>query len=157
MGLNKTTNRLPDSIPFLMGALLEPLVVTVYAVRKAQLKANSTCLVISAGAVGLLCAAVARYEGCQYVVMTDITKNRLDFALANGFADVIYTITPRRGSNVQEDLEITKHISEKLVAINKAVDSESNMFNAVFECTGVQSSVQALIYVSTPPVTLKDA
>lgn len=136
-----------------MGALLEPLAVAVHAVRKAQLKAKSTCLIIGAGAVGLLCAAVARYEGCHYVVMSDIAKNRLDFALANDFADAIYTITPKRGSSVQEDLEIAKDISENLVAINNAADSESNMFDSVFECTGVQSSVQVSIYVSTPTIT----
>lgn len=154
--LIRATNRLPDSISFPMGALLEPLAVAVHAVRKTQRKANSTCLVIGAGAVGLLCAAVARYEGCHYIVMTDIAKNRLDFALANGFADAIYTITPKRGSGIQEDLEIAKHIAKNLVAINNAVDSESNMFDTVFECTGVQSSVQASIYVSSPSITLTD-
>ena len=137
-----------------MGALLEPLAVSVHAVRKAQLKPKSTCLVIGAGAVGLLCAAVARYEGCDHIVMTDIAQNRLDFALTNGFADAIYTITPKRGATIEENLDTAKGLAKDLVALNKTTDSESSMFKSVFECTGVQSSVHISIYVGLPLLLL---
>lgn len=129
----------------------------MHAVRKAQPKVKSTCLIVGAGAVGLLCAAVARYKGCEHIVMADIAQNRLDFALAKGFADATHTVTPKRGTDVQEDLEIAKSVAKTLVAMNKTVNSESNMFDNVFECTGVQSSVQVSIYVSDPAFAIADS
>lgn len=82
--------------------------------------------------------------------MTDIAQNRLDFALASGFADAIYTIAPQRSATIEENLGIAEGLAKDLVALNKAVDRESNMFNSVFECTGVQSSVHVSIYVCLP-------
>lgn len=62
-------SRIPDTLSYADGALLEPLAVAIHSVRKAAAKPGATCLVIGAGAVGLLCAAVAKISGYGQVVM----------------------------------------------------------------------------------------
>lgn len=79
--------RLPDTLSYADGSLLEPLAVAIHSVRKAAAKPGTSFLMIGAGAVGLLCAAVAKFSGYGRVIMADIASNRLEFALQNGFAD----------------------------------------------------------------------
>ena len=81
-----TLPRLPDSISFDAAALLEPLSVAIHAVNRAQPTPGSTALVIGAGAVGLLTAAMARQSGCSTVTIADVDQGRVDFAIAKGFA-----------------------------------------------------------------------
>ena len=81
-----TPPRLPDSISFDAAALLEPLSVAIHAVNRAQPTPGSTALVIGAGAVGLLTAAMARQSGCSTVTIADVDQGRVDFAIAKGFA-----------------------------------------------------------------------
>ena len=54
--------KLPDDISLDVGALLEPLGVALHAFRRSQMQKGSTVLVFGAGAVGLLCAAVAKLK-----------------------------------------------------------------------------------------------
>ncbi|KAM0546969.1 hypothetical protein ACHAPJ_010631 [Fusarium lateritium] len=137
-------SELPDSLSYAQGALLEPLAVAVHAVRKAAAKPAKTCLIIGAGAVGLLCAAVAKDAGYSRVVMADIAQNRLDFALANGFADFIHLLEMRpRPTGVVEGLSTAKDDAEALVAVNSRVK-----FSRTFECTGVESCVRTAIYAT---------
>ncbi|OQU97217.1 Alcohol dehydrogenase GroES-like domain-containing protein [Cladophialophora immunda] len=98
----KWVHRLPDCLTFDDGALLEPLSVACHAVRRAGVTPASTCLVFGAGAVGLLCAAVARSKGCARIVMCDIDKRRVNFALQKA--------SPRWGvpSCVQSSIYATK-------------------------------------------------
>ncbi|KAG7287000.1 hypothetical protein NEMBOFW57_006500 [Staphylotrichum longicolle] len=79
-------HKLPDSISFDAAALLEPLSVAIHAVNRAQPTPGSSALVIGAGAVGLLTAAMARQSGCSTVTIADVDQGRVDFAIAKGFA-----------------------------------------------------------------------
>lgn len=136
-------SRLPDTLSYADGALLEPLAVAIHSVRKAAAKPGATCLVIGAGAVGLLCAAVAKFSGYGRVVMADIAVNRLAFALKNGFADETAGLAPRRPSSVEEGLAFAKKDAAALMANNR-----SDRFARTFECTGVEGCVRTAIYVS---------
>ncbi|KAM0216523.1 hypothetical protein ACHAPA_005857 [Fusarium lateritium] len=140
----KWVHRLPDNLSYAEGALLEPLAVAVHAVRKAAARPGKSCLIIGAGAVGLLCAAVAKNSGYSRVVMTDIAQNRLDFAIANKFADAIHLLKMRpRPASVEEGLSTAKQDGETLVAVNDEV-----RFSRTFECTGVESCVRTAIYAT---------
>lgn len=136
-------SRIPDALSYADGALLEPLAVAIHSVRKAAAKPGATCLVIGAGAVGLLCAAVAKFSGYGRVVMADIASNRLAFALKNGFADETAGLTPRRPSSVEEGLAFAKEDAAAMVAKNRG-----DKFARTFECTGVEGCVRTAIYVS---------
>ncbi|KAK1752583.1 dehydrogenase-like protein [Echria macrotheca] len=76
--------KLPESVSLQEGALIEPLAVGVHIVRQAGVSPGQSVVVMGAGPVGLLCAAVARAFGASKVVQVDIVQNKLDFAL--GFA-----------------------------------------------------------------------
>ncbi|KAK6604137.1 sorbitol dehydrogenase [Botrytis cinerea] len=86
--------RLPDHISFDAAALLEPLSVAIHSVNRAAPTPGSTAVVIGAGAVGLLVAAMARQSGCPIVTITDISANRVQYALEHGFATHGYVIPP---------------------------------------------------------------
>ncbi|KAK4041897.1 sorbitol dehydrogenase [Parachaetomium inaequale] len=85
-------HKLPDNISFDAAALLEPLSVAIHAVNRAQPTPGSTALVIGAGAVGLLTAAMARQSGCATVTIADVDQGRVDFAIAKGFATHGYVV-----------------------------------------------------------------
>ncbi|OAA57045.1 zinc-dependent alcohol dehydrogenase [Niveomyces insectorum RCEF 264] len=82
----KWCHKLPNHVSFDAAALLEPLSVAIHAVNRANPLPGSTALVIGAGTVGLLTAAVARNAGCSQVTITDVDAGRVSYALANGFA-----------------------------------------------------------------------
>lgn len=131
------------------GALLEPLAVAVHAVRKAGLATGSSCLIIGAGAVGLLCAAAAREVGCPSITMADIATNRLQFALDHGFATAVSLMGRRQGNTVEEELAVAKDVAGQLAAAeSNKTDAKPRKFAATFECTGVESCVQTAIFVS---------
>ncbi|ROV94377.1 hypothetical protein VPNG_09371 [Cytospora leucostoma] len=85
-------HKLPDHMSFDAAALLEPLSVAIHAVNRARPEPGSTALVLGAGTVGLLTAAVARQSGCTVVTICDIDQGRVDYALANGFATHGYVV-----------------------------------------------------------------
>ena len=76
--------KLPDGVSLQEGALLEPLAVAVHIVRQARVQPGQSVVVMGAGPVGLLCAAVAKAYGASKVVSVDIVQSKLDFA--KGFA-----------------------------------------------------------------------
>lgn len=126
-----------------VGALLEPLGVALHAFRRSQMSKGANVLVFGAGAVGLLCAAVAKLRGAGKVVIADIDAGRLKFAVENGFADNSYTVPLKRGQDVDENLAIAKETADEVGKVDGLGD-----FDVTFECTGVPSCVQAGIYVS---------
>ncbi|KAK4151104.1 putative sorbitol dehydrogenase [Chaetomidium leptoderma] len=85
-------HKLPDHISFDAAALLEPLSVAIHAVNRASPTPGSSALVIGAGAVGLLTAAMAKQSGCSTVTIADVDQGRVDFAIAKGFATHGYVV-----------------------------------------------------------------
>lgn len=145
---SKYCYKLPEDVSLDLGALLEPLGVAIHASRRAALAPNSTVLVFGAGTVGLLVAAVAKIKGAKTVVIADIDSGRVDFAVKNKFADLGYTVPRRRGSSIEENLAIAKETAEKVGKVVKKDGQVLGEVDAVFECTGVPSCLQAAIYVS---------
>ncbi|KAK9427036.1 NAD(P)-binding protein [Lipomyces doorenjongii] len=143
-------HKLPENLSYDEGALLEPLSVAIHSVRKANIRPKSRCLITGAGAIGLLCSAVAKSYGCEQVVMTDIASNRLEFARNNGFAEEVHTIVPSRGADVQEDLSIAQDLAEDLLALGGEPVLSRGGFDAVFECTGAESCVRVGVYAARP-------
>lgn len=142
--------RLPDSVPLEMGAILEPLSVAMHASRRANLPAKSKVLIFGAGAVGLLCAATAKFNGASEVIIADIQGDRVDFAIKNNFADSGVVVPMKRPQAIEEKLEFAKEVAG-LVAAKELVRAGTSVVgevDAVFECTGVESCLQAAIYVS---------
>ncbi|KAK4135858.1 GroES-like protein [Trichocladium antarcticum] len=72
--------KLPDNVSLQEGALIEPLAVAVHITKQARVQPGQSVVVMGAGPVGLLCAAVARSFGATKVVSVDIVQHKLDFA-----------------------------------------------------------------------------
>ncbi|KAK9422743.1 putative Chaperonin 10-like protein [Seiridium unicorne] len=85
-------HKLPEHVSFEAAALLEPLSVAIHAVNRAAPSPGSTALVMGAGTVGLLTAAMARQSGCTTVTITDVDAGRVDYAVKHGFATHGYLV-----------------------------------------------------------------
>ena len=90
-------SRLPAHVTLEAGALVEPLSVVLQGFRRSQFKAGQSCLILGAGAVGLLASAAAKASGASYVAAVDIDAGRLAFAKKNGWADGTILSTGTRG------------------------------------------------------------
>ncbi|KAI9904426.1 hypothetical protein N3K66_000955 [Trichothecium roseum] len=141
--------KLPEKLSLDQGALIEPLSVAMHASDRAALPAGSTVLVLGAGAVGLLCAAMAKATGAATVVIADIQGDRVDFALANGFADAGVRVPMARPATTEAKLEYAREVAASV----KGTDVKGGVVgevDAVFECTGVETCLQTAIYATKP-------
>ncbi|KAF2730479.1 GroES-like protein [Polyplosphaeria fusca] len=146
----KWCHRLPPSMPPSLGALVEPLSVAIHASRRASLPPNSTILVLGAGAVGLLVAAVARLSGAATVIIADIDAGRVNFAVEQRFAHVAYTVPMRRGADIAQELEFARETAGSIAGLRTRKGAEVGEVDAVFECTGVPACLQTAIYATRP-------
>ncbi|KUJ14185.1 zinc-dependent alcohol dehydrogenase [Mollisia scopiformis] len=85
-------HKIPDHVSFDAAALLEPLSVAIHSVNRAAPAPGSTALVIGAGTVGLLVAAMARQSGCTFVTIMDVDEGRVNYAISKGFATHGYVV-----------------------------------------------------------------
>jgi L-iditol 2-dehydrogenase len=145
-------HKLPDQINIESAALLEPLAVAIHAVKRSQMSTGSSVLVLGAGAVGLFAAAMAKISGATTIVIADIAKNRVDFALENNIATHGFVVPMKRGATIDEKIEISKEIAGDIVMTPKYKNSTDpvGQFDYTFECTGVESCVQTGIFATAP-------
>ncbi len=121
----------------------------MHARDRANLPEGSTVLVLGAGAVGLLAAAVSKAANAKTVVIADIQKDRIDFAVQNGFADASVLVPMERPQTIEEKLAYAQRVAD--LVKNTTVHGETvGEVTAVYECTGVETCIQASIYVSAP-------
>lgn len=90
---------LPDTLSYEAGALIEPLSVATHAVRRADIRLGENVLVIGAGAIGILVAALCRASGAGEVVVVDYSANRLRLAAEMG---ATRTVNPGEGESVED-------------------------------------------------------
>jgi L-iditol 2-dehydrogenase len=84
---------------------------------------------------------MCKVRGAKKVIIADIQAERVDFAVRNKFADAKIVVPMKRPASIEEKLAFAKEVAEMVKAVDGEVD-------AVFECTGVESCLQAAIYVS---------
>ena len=124
--------KLPHGVSLEEGALIEPLAVAVHIVKQAQVTPGAAVVVMGAGPVGLLCAAVARAFGATKVISVDIVRWKLDFAKA--FASThIYLSRPISAEANAKALLAECHLG-------KGAD-------VVIDASGAESSIQAGLHV----------
>ena len=115
---------LPEQLSYEAGALVEPLAVAVHAVRRADVRMGETVLVIGAGAIGLLVAALCKRSGAAEVIVTDHAAFRLEMAAKLG--------ATRTVNGREEDLETVV----RALTHGKGVDK-------AFECVGREETFVA--------------
>jgi 2-desacetyl-2-hydroxyethyl bacteriochlorophyllide A dehydrogenase len=95
-----TLHRLPADADLRLAALTEPLAVAVHDVRRAELVPGETAVVIGGGPIGLLVALVAREAGA-HVVLSEVSRERVDFAASLGL-DAVDPASSDLNAHVQE-------------------------------------------------------
>jgi (R,R)-butanediol dehydrogenase/meso-butanediol dehydrogenase/diacetyl reductase len=85
----RETILLPDSLDLQTAALVEPLAVSLHAVRMADLKAGSRVLVMGAGPIGLTVALWAKFFGARDVIVSELADSRAALAKTMGATHVI--------------------------------------------------------------------
>jgi len=126
-------HKLPDNVSFEEAALLEPLAVSVHAVRRAGVTAGNYVMVCGAGAVGLLSIQAAKAFGASHVIVTDIVDHRLETAKKLG-AD--FTINVKDKTDEQIVAEIWKPLGGKQP-------------NVTVECTGAEAATRVAVMATT--------
>lgn len=111
---------LPSYLDYETGALIEPLAVATHAVRRADIRLGETVLVIGAGAIGIMIAAMCRKSGAAQIIISDLSDYRLDLAKKVG-ADI--TINSARENLTDTISRLTK---------GKGIDKS-------FECVGQET------------------
>ncbi|RDW74210.1 hypothetical protein BP5796_07652 [Coleophoma crateriformis] len=122
---------LPTHLSIEEGALVEPLSIAVHCSRLADIRLGQTVLVMGAGPIGLLCAAVARALGACVVVVTDIVDSRLEFAKT-------YSATHTYKMKSQSPEENAKSI---MSSCNLAAGAQ-----VAIDATGVESCIASGIF-----------
>jgi L-iditol 2-dehydrogenase len=96
--------KLPDSMSFEEGAMIEPLAVGVYAAERGDVNIRNTVAIIGAGPIGLMTLQAVRARGATEVLITEIEPFRLDFAKKLGAS---IAINAKAEDPVQKVLEYT--------------------------------------------------
>ncbi|THG94525.1 hypothetical protein EW145_g8123, partial [Phellinidium pouzarii] len=97
-------------------------------------------------AIGLLACSLARARGATKVVALDINSQRLEFARANGLADVVHCLpTGDRAAKARTTDDALRVAKENIMAVLQEFD-EPDGFDVVFECTGAEPCIQMSIH-----------
>ncbi len=70
-------HKMPDSMTFEQGAIVEPAAVASYAIQRSGMKMGDTVLIAGAGPIGLLTVQVAVATGASQIFVSDLSENRL--------------------------------------------------------------------------------
>ena len=76
--------KLPDSVSWQEGALVEPLAVGLHGVRAASSVEGKNVLIVGAGPIGLSVALWCNFLGARQVVISELDQGRADMAMRFG-------------------------------------------------------------------------
>jgi D-xylulose reductase len=71
------TFKLPPSVSFAEGAMVEPLAVGMHAANKARIKPGDVAVVLGAGPIGMVTVLAALAGGCSEVILADVQQPKL--------------------------------------------------------------------------------
>ena len=121
--------KIPDQIGFGEGTMIEPLSVGVHAVKRIGDVKGKKVLVLGAGTIGNLVAQSAKGLGASAVMITDVSREKLDMAAECG---IDYTVDVSK-----EDLEAV--IKEKF---------GPDGMDAVYECSASPAALNQVLDIA---------
>jgi 2-desacetyl-2-hydroxyethyl bacteriochlorophyllide A dehydrogenase len=87
--VGKSVAVFPDTVPFDVAALNEPMAVARHCVNRSEAKPGDKVVVFGAGPIGLGATIWLKLRGVKHVVVADVIPERLETALAVGADAVI--------------------------------------------------------------------
>lgn len=142
-------HKLPDTMTFAQGALVEPLSVVLHAVKQCggSIGVGRPALICGAGPIGLCALAAAKASGAWPLAITDVDQSRLDFArqLVPGVST--YHVKTS-ASPLQSAEEIRSLFGCQARDVDKGTPSPTEYLapSTVLECTGIESSIVTAAY-----------
>jgi L-iditol 2-dehydrogenase len=124
-------HKLPETLSYEDGAMLEPLSVALAGIKRSNLRLGDAVMVCGAGPIGLVTAICCRAAGCEPLVITDIDESRLQFA--QKVVPGVRGIKVKIGESVED---FAQQVVDTMGGEEPAV---------VMECTGVESSIAGAI------------
>lgn len=97
-------HRLPESLPWDVAALVEPLAVAQRTIVRGRVAPGENVVVIGPGPVGILAVAAARAAGAGTVIMAGTRESRLETATRFGADAVINIRTDDAGEQMRHVL-----------------------------------------------------
>ncbi|MBO4255019.1 zinc-dependent alcohol dehydrogenase [Streptomyces griseorubiginosus] len=91
--IGRTVAVFPDTVPFDVAALNEPMAVARHCVNRSGARPADKVVVFGAGPIGLGATIWLKLRGVQHVVVADVIPERLETALAVGADAVINSAT----------------------------------------------------------------
>lgn len=125
------TYRLPDSVSFAEGAMVEPFAIGMQAALRARIQPGDVAVVTGAGPIGMMVALAALAGGCARVVVADLAQPKLDII---GAYDGIQTVNVRN-----------RPVAE---AVAEATDGWGA--DIVFECSGAAPAILGMHQLARP-------
>jgi len=127
---------IPDSIPFEVGALMEPLSVSWHAVRVSNVRMGQTALVLGGGPIGIMVLRVLLAIGIKEVYLSEVSESRKALARKSG------------ATAVWDPREVD------VPAMCKQVSAHGQGVDVSFDCAGVQASITTAINSIRPRGTV---
>lgn len=127
--------KIPDSMTFQEGAMLEPLSVALAGVERAGVGIGMPLLITGAGPIGLISLLTAKAAGACPIVITDINEGRL--AMAKKLVPYCKTL----------QIDPALSARETAARVHDLMGSGLQP-HVTLECTGVESSIHMAIYAS---------
>jgi L-iditol 2-dehydrogenase len=134
--------KLPGEVSFDEGTFIEPLGCVIRGQRFAEVKKGNTVLVIGSGISGLLHIKLARINGAERIIATDINEYRLNAAKNMG-ADVVI--------NAKDDVAdiVKKSNSGRLADVVIVCTAALGAFEQAFD--SVDKAGTLLLFAPTAP------
>ncbi len=132
-GPARLLHRLPDNIPFEVGAVIEPTAICVTSIlERSQLRAGETVIITGPGPIGLISLAVAKSAGARIVGITGTSSDEgIRFEKARELGAEL-TITVDKENPVKTVLERTNGLGvDMLIETSGNVRAISQAFEMV--------------------------
>lgn len=119
--------KIPDTLSYAEGTVLEPLAVGVHAVKRAGDPAGKNILVCGAGTIGNVAAQAALGLGAANVIITDISDYKLKLARKCGISNTVNVKDKSLRDAVretlgEEQLDLILECSAVESVLNDAID-----------------------------------
>ncbi|NEU28782.1 2,3-butanediol dehydrogenase [Paenibacillus polymyxa] len=133
-------HKIPESVSFEQGALVEPSAVALYAVRQSQLKVGDKAVVFGAGPIGLLVIEALKASGASEIYAVELSEERKAKAAELGAIvldpktyDVVEELHKRTNGGVDVAYEVTGVPPVLTQAIESTKISGQIMIVSIFE------------------------
>jgi len=120
--------KMPDSMSFQEGALIEPFAVGLFAARRSRIYPGASVTILGSGPIGLTTMEAVKALGAGQIIMVDVIASRLALARKMGASQVI---------NSKEE-----NLPDK---VKKLTDGEGTHF--VFETAGTAQTLRQTLEV----------